>query len=214
MRVFVSYAKCVGVKASRRRSAGRCGSTFKSATAAAGAVTATAGAVTATADVATATAGAAAIGILSTLQERVDVDELGFLQELAAGDVQLRGLLGQEADVQGFEVLPDVKVLLLLRTAWLVLQRAVERAEAVNLHLFRLQQHLDEARAKPLQHAVHHIGRVDRAVLRDVLRQPARVQRFEVLHLREVLAVSSRLRVLVLFHFIDNLCHSCVFSWY
>jgi hypothetical protein len=44
--------------------------------------------------------------------QRVDVDELGLLEELSAGDVLLGGLLGQEADVQALDVLLDVERIL------------------------------------------------------------------------------------------------------
>ena len=68
-------------------------------------------------------------------QERVDVDKLGLFEELTAGDVLLGSLLGQESDVERLQVLVHVEVLLLQRTLLLVLQRAVERAEALDLHL-------------------------------------------------------------------------------
>ena len=68
-------------------------------------------------------------------QERVDVDKLGLFEELTAGDVLLGSLLGQESDVERLQVLVHVEVFLLQCTLLLVLQRAVERAEALDLHL-------------------------------------------------------------------------------
>ena len=99
----------------------------------------------------------AAVLILS-LQKAVHVDELGLLDELTAGDVLLGGLLGQESDVQRLHVLVGVVILLLVGTALLVLERGVEGAEALNLHLLRLQEHLYETAAEFLQHAIDHVG--------------------------------------------------------
>jgi len=45
-------------------------------------------------------------------------------------------------------------------------------------------------------------------VLRDVLRQLARVQRFQTLDLRVPLSEGGVVLVLVLLYFIQNLCHS------
>ena len=116
-------------------------------------------------------------------QERVDVDELGFLEELTAGDVLLGRLLGQESDVERLQVLVHVAVLRLQRTLLLVLQRAVERAAALYLHLLRVEEHLKQTASELLQYAVNDVGSVDRAVLRDVVGQLSGVQRLEVLDL-------------------------------
>ena len=105
-------------------------------------------------------------------------------------------------------MLVHIEVLLLQRTVLLVLQGAVERAEPLDLYLLRLQQHLNETAAELLQHAVNDVGGVDRSVLRDVVSQLARVQRLEVLDLCVPLAESCTERILVLFYFIQNLCHS------
>ena len=55
--------------------------------------------------------------------------------------------------MQCLQVLVHVEVLLLGSAALLVLHRAVERTEALNLYLLRLQQHLDKAATELLQHA-------------------------------------------------------------
>ena len=139
----------------------------------------------------------------------VDADELGPLQELTAGDVLLLGLLRQETDAQPLDVL--LRVVLVFRGSSRALDGAVERAEAVDLHLLRVEQHLQQTAAELLQHAVNDVGGVDRAVLRDVVCQLARIQRFETLGAAVPHAVALRLRVVVSFYFIQNLCHSCVF---
>ena len=116
-------------------------------------------------------------------QERVDVDELGLLEELTAGDILIGRLLGQESDVERLQVLVHIEVLLLQRTVLLVLQGAVEGAEPLDLYLLRLQQHLNQTAAELLQHAVNDVGGVDASVLRDVVSQLSGVQRLEVLDL-------------------------------
>ena len=112
--------------------------------------------------------------------------------------------------MESLQVLVHVEILLLGGSVLLVLEGAVEGAEALNLYLLRLQQHLNETAAELLQHAVNDVGGVDRAVLRNVVSQLARVQRLEVLDLCVPLAESHAVRVLVLLYFIQNLCHSCV----
>ena len=79
------------------------------------------------------------------------------------------------------QVLADVEVLLLGRATLGVLEGAVERAEALNLHLLRLQQHLQQTAAELLQHTIDDIGGVDATVLRDVVGQLSGVQRLRVL---------------------------------
>ena len=79
---------------------------------------------------------------------------------------------------------------LLQRTLLLVLQRAVERAETLYLHLLRVEEHLKQTASELLQYAVNDVGSVDRAVLRDVVGQLSGVQRFEVLDLCVPLAGS------------------------
>ena len=153
---------------------------------------------------------ALALGLFLLFQKVVDVDEIGLLQELSAGDVQLLFLLGQETDVQSIQVAVHAELVLRLSASLGVFERSVERAEALDLHLLRLQKHLDETTAELLQHAEYDIGRIDAAVLRDVLRQLARVHRLQRLHLSKPLAVSHAVRVLVLLYFIQNLCHNNV----
>ena len=158
-------------------------------------------------------AGAGAFLVLLG-QQGVNEHELGLLQELAAGDVLLRSLLGQETDVQRLQVLVHVEVLLLQGSVLLVLEGAVEGAEALDLHLLRVEQHLQQTAAELLQHAVDHVGGVDASVFGDVLRQLARVERLQALDLSVPLAEGSAVGVLVLLHFIQNFCHSnvCVFN--
>ena len=91
-------------------------------------------------------------------QERVDVDKLGLFEELTAGDVLLGSLLGQESDVERLQVLVHVEVFLLQCTLLLVLQRAVERAEALDLHLLRVEEHLKQTASELLQYAVNDVG--------------------------------------------------------
>ena len=143
----------------------------------------------------------------------VNVDELGLLQELSARQVHLLLLLRQEADVQGADVLLHAVLVLRLGTA-VVLDGRVERAQAVNLHLLRVQQHLHQAGAELLQHTEHHVCRVQATVLRNVLRQLARVQRLQALDVGVPLLVGATLGILVLNNLIDNLCHNllCVFG--
>jgi len=95
------------------------------------------------------------------VQERIDVDKLGLLQELTAGDVLLGSLLGQESDVESLQVLVHIEILLLQGTILLVLEGAIEGAKPLNLYLLRLQQHLDETAAELLQYAVDDVGGVD-----------------------------------------------------
>ena len=106
-----------------------------------------------------------------------------------------------------------VELLLLQGTILLVLESAVEGAEALNLYLLRLQQHLNETAAELLQYAVNDIGGVDTSVLRDVVSQLSGVQCFQTLDLSVPLAEGRAVRVLVLLYFIQNLCHTlkCVF---
>ena len=139
----------------------------------------------------------------------VDAHELSLLQELAARDVHLLLLLRQESDVQGLDVLLH-RELVLRQRSQTVLDGGVERAQAVNLHLLRVEQHFQQTAAELLKHAEYDVLRVDTAMFRDVLRHLSRVQRFHTLDASVPLAVGSRLRVLVLRHFINNLCHSCV----
>ena len=72
---------------------------------------------------------------------------------------------------------PDVlrHRVLFLRVAAAALNGTVERAQAVNLHPLRVEQHLNQARAELLQHAEHHVGGVDAAVVGNVAGQLARV---------------------------------------
>ena len=165
-------------------------------------------AAAATRGVSTARTAASWLVIRLTLYQTLDVDKLGLLQELPRRDVLLGSLLGQESDVQRLQMLANVKLILFHRAVLLVLQGAVECAKAINLHLLTLQQHLDETRAELLQHAVHHVGGVDRAMLRDVSSQLACVQRFQVLDDCEPLAKCTRYAVSVLFYFVQNLCHN------
>ena len=157
----------------------------------------------------TAAAVAAAAAVLFlVLQQRIDVHELGLLQELAAGDVRLLLLLRQESDVQTLDVLLHVELVLAHRTALRALDGGIERAEALNLHALRLQQHLNQAAAELLHHAVNHVGRVDRTVLGNVVRQPTGVQTLQILHASVELAEGAAVLVLVLVHFINNLRHT------
>ena len=146
--------------------------------------------------------------ILGLGRQRVDVDELSLLQELAAGDVLLLFLFRQEADVQSLQARVHAELVSTLGAALRVLDGAVERAQALNLHSLRLQQHLNQTAAELLQHAVHHVGRVDRAVLGDVLCQLARVQGLDGLAVREPHAIDPGGRVRVLLQLIKNLRHN------
>ena len=142
--------------------------------------------------------------ILGLGRQRVDVDELSLLQELAAGDVLLLFLFRQEADVQSLQARVHAELVSTLGAALRVLDGAVERAQALNLHSLRLQQHLNQAAAELLQHAVHHVGGVDGAVLGDVLCQLARVQGLDGLAVREPHAIDPGGRVRVLLQLIKN----------
>ena len=63
----------------------------------------------------------AAAVLRAVARQRADVDELSLLEELAAGDVLLLRLLGDEADVQALQVLVHVEVVGTRGTAPLVL---------------------------------------------------------------------------------------------
>jgi len=146
-------------------------------------------------------------GGLITLHKAVHVDELGLLQELTAGDVVLLLLLGEESDVQTLDVRVHVELVLAHCTALVALQRGVERAESLDLHLLRVEQHLDQTATELLQYAVNDVGGVNRSVLADVGCQLTGVQTLKVLYSAVPLTESLRVRVLILVHFIDNLCH-------
>ena len=110
-----------------------------------------------------------------------DVDELRLLDELRRCKALVLLLLGEEADVDTADVLLWRELLVGLRTAAGVGQRGVEGAETVDIDLLRLQEHLDDARAVLLQHAVDNVGRIYRAVLSNVLRHLAVVHSFNTL---------------------------------
>ena len=110
--------------------------------------------------------------------------------------------------MQRFQVRVHIELVLGSCATLLILDGGKERAEAVNLHLLRIEQHLQQTTAELLHHAVHHVGRVNRPVLADVVRKLAGVQTLQILHASVVLAVSGRMLVLVLVHFIDNLRHN------
>ena len=77
------------------------------------------------------------VGLLYGLvSEAVDADELRLLEELAAGDVHLLLLLGQESDVQGLDVLSHVELLGVGLA--LAIDGCVEGAQPVDLHLLRV----------------------------------------------------------------------------
>ena len=110
--------------------------------------------------------------------------------------------------MQTFDVLLHVELVLAHRTALGALNGGIERAQSLNLNALRVEQHLQQAAAELLHHAVHHVGRVNRTVLGNVVRQLARVHTLQILHASVVLAVGRVVLVLVLVHFINNLRHN------
>ena len=109
--------------------------------------------------------------------------------------------------MQCLQVGVHVELVLLVGSALLVLDGAVEGAQTVYLHLLRIEQHLDQARTELLQYSKHHVLGVNRAVLTDVLCQSARVHSLKTLHVTKPLAERLRLVCLVLLYFIQNFCH-------
>ena len=75
----------------------------------------------------------------------------------------------------------------------------------LNQTLLRVEQHLDQATAELLQHAVNDIGGVNQSVLADVGCQLTGVQTLKVLYSAVPLTESLRVRVPILVHFIDIL---------
>ena len=176
----------------------------------AGVIAAASGVSAASGIATTSTSAARWLIVLEGVGECLGVDELGLLDELAAADVGLGLLIGDESDVEGLQVGIRREFLLGGSTALLILDGAVEGAQTIDLHSTRVEQHLQHAAAELLEHAEYHVGGVDTAVLGDMSGQLSGVHSLYALGLCKPLAEDLRSCVLVLLKQIKNLCHNCV----
>ena len=113
--------------------------------------------------------------------------------------------------MQTLHVLQNVELVLGHGATLHALQSSVEGSQSLDLHLLRVEQHLQQTTAELLHHAVHDVGGVNTSVLCDVIRQLTGVQTLQILHTAVPLAVSTVVLVLVLVHFINNLRHTKMF---
>ena len=103
--------------------------------------------------------------------------QLHLLLEGPRGDAVELLALGRVADVHTHDVLADVEVSRGVSTLLLVLQRGEERSQTVQLDGDALTHELRHAGGELAQDALHDVHGPDAAVLGDVLRQAASVQR-------------------------------------
>ena len=138
------------------------------------------------------------------------IHKLSPFDKLPARDVGLSLLVGQESNVQGFQVLGWREILLSQGSAGLVLQGCEEDAQTVDLYSFRVQQHLQQTASEFLQHSEYHVWGVDASVFRDVVGHLSGVQCFDGFSVGKPLTVNLRVLDVVLLQQIKNLCHNVV----
>ena len=144
--------------------------------------------VSTAAGIATAAIAARWLVLLQCIGEGLGVDELGLLDELAAADVGLGLLIGDESDVQRLQVGIWREFLLGGCAALLILDGAVEGAQTVDLYSARVEQHLQHAAAELLEYSEHHVWGVNTSVLSDVASQLTGVHSLYALGLCKPLA--------------------------
>ena len=97
--------------------------------------------------------------LLQGISKCLCIHELRLLDELAAADVGLGLLIGDESDVQRLEVGIRREFLLGGSAALLILDGGVEGAQTVDLYAARVEQHLQHTAAELLQHTEYYCNK-------------------------------------------------------